>query len=159
MKLTEFCNIGAGISLIFIIGMVYFHYIFDKNEATANFTSVLSEKQVQKYKEITNERLNIYYRGYLLGLFISLCVIILNVVYINKKLGKIQMACITGGITFLTTYFSYILSNKSDYMLLHIRGDEQKSAWLKLYKTMQYNYHMGLVFGIIAAMSLGYGFC
>lgn len=159
MKLNEFCNIGTGISLVFIIGMIYFHLIFDQDTVTRKFKDSLTKEQVKKYEDITNERLQIYYRGYVLGLFISLCVIILNVVYMKKSLSKIQMACITGGITFLTTYFSYILAKKSDYMILHIRGDAQKNAWLNVYKTMQYNYHMGLVFGIIGAMGLGYGFC
>ncbi len=65
---------------------------------------------------------------------------------------------ITIVVTFLTNYFYYILSPKSDWMLDHLHSPEEIKLWLKMYTEMQYNYHMGIVLGIIGAGILGYAF-
>ena len=43
-----------------------------------------------------------------------------------------------------------MLSAKSDWMLNHIDNQREANSWLNMYKHMQYNYHMGFVFGIVA---------
>jgi ABC-type multidrug transport system fused ATPase/permease subunit len=59
---------------------------------------------------------------------------------------------------FLTNYFHYILSPKSDWMLNHMNNQEEVKSWLLMYREMQYNYHMGLVLGIIAVGILAFAF-
>ena len=66
--------------------------------------------------------------------------------------------CVTIVVTFVTNYFYYILSPKSDWMLYHINSSEQIKSWLTMYREMQYNYHLGIVFGIVGAGILGYAF-
>ena len=44
-------------------------------------------------------------------------------------------------------------------MLDHIETPQQTRAWLKMYKMMQFQYHMGLVVGIIAVAILSYAWC
>lgn len=159
MNLSKYCYLGCGISLIFIIGMVFMSLSIDKSKISEKFKKTLDEEQLSKYKKITNERLNIYYFGYILGFLFSIGLIIFNLLILRKKMSKIEMVCLTGGVTFLTTYFYYILSNKSEYMIMNLKTDVQKSSWLEVYKTMQYNYHMGLVLGIIGVMILSSSFC
>ena len=65
-------------------------------------------------------------------------------------MNNFAIVCTVMATCFLTNYFYYILSPKSDWMLNHMNSPEQVKAWLLMYREMQYNYHMGLVLGIIA---------
>ena len=159
MKISNFCNLGCGIAAVFIIGMLYMTIAVDKNEVSERFKKTLNESQLERYEGLTNERLRIYYTGYGVGFLISLGLIYLNIFILKQKMSKMSMVCLTSGVTFLTTYFYYILSRKSDYMIMHIKEENQKREWLNVYRKMQYNYHMGLVLGIAAVMALSYGFC
>lgn len=71
-----------------------------------------------------------------------------------KNITKFQMLCLTGSITFLTVYFYYILSPKQDLMVVYLNDRSQRYEWQKIYKKMQFNYHVGLLLGIIAALLL-----
>jgi uncharacterized membrane protein YkgB len=51
-----------------------------------------------------------------------------------------------------------MLSPKTDWMLNHIKTNEQNKIWLEMYKTMQFNYHMGFVIGIIAVGVFAFSF-
>jgi hypothetical protein len=44
-------------------------------------------------------------------------------------------------------------------MVLHLKSGEETEAWLNVYRTMQYNYHIGLVLGILAVVAFGNAFC
>jgi len=44
-------------------------------------------------------------------------------------------------------------------MVTHLDKEEQRLAWQKIYKTMQFNYHIGLVLGIIASGFFGASVC
>jgi hypothetical protein len=61
-------------------------------------------------------------------------------------------------VTFTVNYFYYILSPKTDWMVLNLSKDETR-AWLKVYKTMQYNYHIGMVLGILSVVAFGNSLC
>ena len=51
-----------------------------------------------------------------------------------------------------------MLSPKSNWMLSHMNNQEEVKLWLSMYKEMQFNYHMGLVFGMIAVGMLAFAF-
>jgi len=123
-------------------------FAIDKCALTRNFMKSLSEPQLERYKLIISERRNIYLSGYLLGLSLSAIVI----VGMMDSLNKMQMICLTGSITFLTSYFYYILSPKQDLMVLYLDNRSQRYEWQKIYKKMQFNYHVGLLLGIIASI-------
>ena len=159
MKISNFCNLGCGIAAVFLFGMVYMTLTVNKNEVSERFKRTLDKSQLERYERLTNERLQIYYTGYGVGFLISLGLIYLNVLVLKQKMTKMSMVCLTSGVSFLTTYFYYILSRKSDYMIMHIKEEDQKREWLNVYRVMQYHYHMGLVLGIAAVMAISYGFC
>jgi prolipoprotein diacylglyceryltransferase len=112
------------------------------------------------YAKLTNERLRIYYYGYVLGFILSLIIIIYN--YQKSKpshrMTTTAMVCTTITVSFITNYFYYMLSPKSDYMLNHINSPDQTKAWLTMYRHMQYYFHAGLVLGIIAVAFLAFAF-
>ena len=143
------------ISLVFIISTIYFTLSVDKQDVYSNYVKNLTDDQLVKYKKIVNERKNISMRGYLLGLALSICLILLN--YKLLKLDYKLTTCVVGAVTFLTHYFYYILSPKSDWMILHLK-EEQMKDWLYVYRKMQFNYHLGFVVGIISVMLLSFSF-
>ena len=149
------CKISCLISLVFIISTIYFTLSTDKQDIHNNYVKKLSDEQLVKYKKIVNERKNISIKGYLLGLSLSICFILLN--YNLLKLDYKLITCLVGSITFLTHYFYYMLSPKSDWMILHLK-EEQMKDWLYVYRKMQYNYHLSFVIGIISVMILSYSF-
>ena len=142
------CPKYCTIAIVFFVGMIYMSFAIDKCALTRNFMKSLSESQLERYKLIVSERRNIYLSGYLLGLSLSAIVI----VGMTSTLTKMQMVCITGSITFITSYFYYILSPKQDLMVLYLDNRSQRYQWQKIYKKMQFNYHLGLLLGIIAAV-------
>ena len=44
-------------------------------------------------------------------------------------------------------------------MITHLKSEEEREAWLNIYKTMQFNYHLGFVLGLIGMMFVGNSFC
>jgi hypothetical protein len=61
-------------------------------------------------------------------------------------------------ITLATNYFYYVLSPKSDWMVLHLKKSSDAANWLQVYRAMQVNYHVGLVLGIAGTVLLSNAF-
>ena len=140
------------VSLIFILGMIYFYNATSSSKVVQYYKDTLPSNLLERYNKISKERMRISYFGYVLGLVISLLIII------NRKLNNQTKVCVTIVVTFITNYFYYILSPKSDWMLYHINSQEQIKSWLTMYREMQYNYHLGIVLGIVGAGILAYAF-
>ena len=68
------------------------------------------------------------------------------------------LVCTVVATAFVTNYFYYMLSPKTDWMLNHLTNKEEIKAWLLMYREMQFNYHMGLVLGIIAVGIFAFAF-
>jgi hypothetical protein len=131
------------IATMFIVAMIFTMYNSDSTLSIQQFTDVLSTKQKAIYKKIADERRNIYFKGFGLGLVLSFLFLFWKSSIKNSyKINRFSTICVVGAITFITNYFYYMLSPKSDWMILHIDGDKQKQAWLSVYKKMQYNYHL-----------------
>ena len=96
--------------------------------------------------------------GYILGFIISLFIIFYNLRIKKNKMSTFPLVCTVVATCFLTNYFYYMLHPKSDWMLNHTNSQDQVKAWLQMYREMQYNYHMGLVLGIIAVGILAFAF-
>ena len=137
------------ISGVFIIGMIYFYNMTDKSEIVKHYKEKLSIPLQKRYEKITEERKMISYYGYGLGLILSLFIIFYNTKMRSYKMNTFSLVCMVMSVCFLTNYFYYILSPKSDWMLNHTSNQEEVKAWLQMYREMSYNYHMGLLLGII----------
>ena len=143
------CTISCMISAIFIIGMIYFYNMTDKSEIVKHYKDKLTIPLQKRYEKITEERKRISYYGYGLGLILSLFIIFYNTKMRGYKMNTFSLVCMVMAVCFLTNYFYYILSPKSDWMLNHTSNQEEVKAWLQMYREMSYNYHMGLLLGII----------
>jgi uncharacterized membrane protein YkgB len=100
----------------------------------------------------------ISYYGYGLGVLLSLAIIFYNKKMKGKLLSNSSLVCIVLSVSFFTNYFYYMLSPKTDWMLNHVKNPEETKAWLQMYREMQFNYHLGLVLGIIGVGVLAFAF-
>ncbi len=147
------CCISCAISCIFLIGMIYFYNATDKSEIVKQYKSTLPADLQQKYEDITAERRKISYQGYGLGLLLSFVIL-----YHRRKMNTTSLVCTVMATCFLTNYFYYMLSPKSDWMLNHVTDKDQVHAWLLMYRSMSFHYHLGIVFGIIAVGMFAFAF-
>ena len=152
------CSITCLIAAVLIIGMIYFQNATTKSKVVQEYKNQLPSNLQNLYDKITAERLRLNYYGYTLGLVLSLIIILYNYKLRKNQLTTTSLVCLVIVVSFFTNYFYYILSPKTTYMLEHINSPEQTKAWLAMYRTMQYNYHFGMVIGIIAVGVLAFAF-
>ena len=152
------CRISCAISVVFIIGMIYMTNAMSNNDTMKKYKKQLPAELQAIYKEIVDERTRIYYTGYGLGFLIAVLFILYNSLIMNKTFSTMSMVCISTTSAFITNYFYYVLTPKKTYMLDHIDTPEQTKAWTKMYRNMQYHYHMGLFIGLIAVSIFAYAF-
>lgn len=152
------CTLSCAISAIFIIGMIYFYNMSGKSEIVKHYKATMSSDLQKRYDKISEERLRISYQGYILGFILSLGIIFYNLKIKRSKMNTAALVCTVIATSFVTNYFYYMLSPKSDWMLNHLQNKEEVRAWLQMYREMQYNYHMGLVLGIIGVGVLAFAF-
>ena len=152
------CTISCMISAVFIIGMIYFYNMTNKSEIVKQYKESLPSDLQKRYENISEERRKISIYGYILGLILSLFVVFYNIKIKGQHLNTFSLVCIVMATCFVTNYFYYMLSPKSDWMLNHVSNQQQTRAWLLMYREMSYNYHLGLVFGIVAVGILAFAF-
>jgi hypothetical protein len=150
------CSLSCSIAAVFIIGMIYFYNATNTNATVIHYRAQLNDKQRVTYDVIAKERLHISIQGYVLGFILSLFIIFLY--YGKKETKPSAVVCLVLATSFLTNYFYYMLSPKTDWMLNHVESQEQTQAWLQMYRTMQYYYHSGLVLGILGVGIFAYAF-
>ena len=152
------CSVSCMISAVFIIGMIYFYNRTDKSEIVKRYKENMPVELQKRYEKIAMERMTISYYGYGLGLLFSLLIIFYNVKIKTNRMNTFAMVCTVIATCFLTNYFYYILSPKSDWMLNHTTNQEQVKAWLIMYREMSYNYHAGLALVIVAVGIFAFAF-
>lgn len=153
------CTTSCIIAGAFVISSIFVSLRVDKSTLKDPLFQLLSNKNKQRYVKIANERKNIYLKGFGLGFVISL--LALFILNNNKmfKVNKLVNICFVLATSFSVNYFFYILHPKSDYMVLHLKDDKEKQAWLNIYKTMQFNYHLGFALGLVGMIFVGNSFC
>lgn len=153
------CTLSCSLATVFIICMIYFTNATHQSEISQKYQAQLPPNLQTLYKKIATERLNIYYFGYILGFILTLIIIIYNINSNPKqKMTPFTITCLTIAVSFSTSYFYYILSPKSAWMLDNIKDPQQTKAWLQMYRHMQLYYHIGLVLGIIAVGLVTFAF-
>jgi uncharacterized protein YacL len=123
-------------------------------QQTDKLRGVLSPEVAQIYEKIIRERTSHYIQGLILGIVISY-IVLLNLKIVNRY-HKISLFF---AITLFTTVMFYMLMPKSDYMLNHLKTEEETKAWLEVYKNMKSRYFVGFVLGALAAIPLGNTLC
>ena len=152
------CTTSCGIATTLLAGMAYCTYMGNRSELVKNYMRTLTEDQQQTYAKIVAERRGIYLRGFGWGLLLS--AILLGVHHQYLTMSRTVLLCNVAAITLATNYFYYMLSPKSDWMVLHFENNNHSDAanWLRVYRGMQVNYHVGLVLGIAGTVVLSNAF-
>ncbi len=114
----------------------------------------LSEELAIRYEAIAIERRNHYLMGLALGLVLA--VLTLRLVKTSNRFHRITLFTL---ITLVTGVTVYSFLPKSDYMLNHLKTEEQTKAWLEVYTTMKGRYMLGFGLGTLAAVPLAYAMC
>ncbi len=154
------CAVSCAIAFVLIIANVYCCSLGSKRDLINELISKLSHENQERYKKIANERRGIYFTGLFLGFILSMLLLMCCRSYFLTSNGsRGGLLCMVGAVTLSVNYFYYILTPKTDWMVLHLKSDEEREAWLKVYRNMQYNYHTGLIFGILAVVALGNSLC
>ena len=153
------CPTSCIVAGAFIVSSIFVSLRVDKSTLKDPLFQLLSERNKNRYMRIADERKNIYLKGFGLGFILSL--IALFILNNNKmfKVTKLMNICFVLATSFTVNYYFYILHPKSDYMVLHLNNDEEKKAWLDIYKTMQFNYHLGFALGLVGMIFIGNSFC
>ena len=138
------CSISCLIAFALLGSMLYMLFSCNKNDKVIYFLSLLNEKQQKVYKNIAQERLNIYLQGWVLGLIVGF----IYLRYYSKNTHATYCAFVA--IVLGITYGHYTIMPKSTYMLDHIDNAEQARAWLGIYKEMKHRCHMGMILGVVA---------
>jgi hypothetical protein len=149
------CATSCAIAFILIVANIY--CCSGNSQTNQEYLRHLSPENKQRYELITKERLGIYFMGLLLGFILSMIIVVSCKKYFTGLRGG--MLCMIAAITFSVNYFYYILSPKSDWMVLHLKSGDETKAWLDVYRTMQYRYHIGLILGILAVVAFGNALC
>jgi uncharacterized protein YacL len=146
------CFVSATVGLAMLGGSVATMTVSE--EQHSNLRAVLSDELDRKYDAIVKERRNHYIIGIVLGTVLSY--LVLQLVKINNRFHKMSLFL---AVTLLTTVMFYSLMPKSDYMLNHLKTEEENKAWLEVYKTMKQRYFVGLVLGALSAVPLANALC
>ena len=155
----KLCKTWCFVAIAFFIADIYMALTADNSNYKDAFIQTLDESQKIKYENIIKERRNIYFKGYAVGLVLSILFLIITDKLKKSNLMSNGIICSVGGITLLTCYLFYIIHPKSDYMILELSKDEQRSKWLDIYRHMQLKYHIGLALGVLAAMFMAKSTC
>ena len=161
------CATSCGIAATLIAGMAYCTYMGNRTQLIKDYMRTLTPDQQQTYARIVEERRGIYLRGFGWGLLLS--ALILGIHHQYAGMSRAGLLCSVAAITLATNYFYYILSPKSDWMVLHFKNNSDSANhnnnnhsdaanWLRVYRGMQVNYHVGLVLGIAGTVVLSNAF-
>jgi len=136
--------------------MVAMIMMVDRCEVTQDFIATLSDTQLDHYHAITKERRQIYVTGYIVGLLLTA---IWMAIAKWQETSGITTLCTAGSIIFLSVYFYYLLAPKRELMVVELTSVNQRKQWAKVYRTMQYYYHLSFLFGIIAVLIVAKSYC
>jgi len=146
------CYISCSIALGFIIGSIY--TMMTNNKTHTALRNSLDDDGKKAYDKIVKERVDLYIKGSIFGLILAIGFFL----WARKKLGTVTTVCSFIIIMFVVQILIYTLSPKSDFVLNHIKTNEQSKLWLENYNLMKNRYHIGFVVGLLGYGVLCYAF-
>ena len=117
-----------------------------------NLSQHLNKQEQQYYQDIIAMRRNIYFQGFVLGILLAIGAV--HFIPSLKKANKSNRLFTAIAITFIVNYFYYILYPKDKYMIEILDTKAENKAWLSIYKSMQFRYHIGFLLGLGAAAGI-----
>ena len=119
------------------------------NKKTKVYTELIntfSEVQKTKLDEIIKERTSIFKKASCVSVIISLCITVWQNLLLNIKGSNNICKFIVSYVFFMSLV--YMIHPKSDYMIRHLRTQDQRNTWVKLKKEMSLKRYMGIGIGL-----------
>ena len=152
------CTVTCFIAFVIVVAMVIMNVMVMNDPFIQSYKNQLPEDIKKQYDNIVAERSSIFFTGYLIGFVLSVFVIIFNINVLKQKMPVAAMVCLAVVVSTVVNYFYYILSPKSNYMVVLLKTEKQRQDWLQIYKSMQYYYHGSFVLGAVAVGVFAYAF-
>ena len=121
--------------------MLYVSFNPYKHDVLTQFINTLDSQQQQIFLQIHEERMKIFVLGLIIGLICGTIILLLMPEH------SLVRSCSFTLVTLAVTYLVYMLHPKSKYILTYLVRPNQKAAWLRVYRTMQYRSYMGMLLG------------
>ena len=152
------CGITCFIAFVIIVSKIIMTLMVTSDPQMNKYAQHFTPELKQIYLKIANERMSIYLQGYTLGLILSVLLILFLTQITKMSMSGVSMVCMAITVSFLVSYFYYMLSPKSDMMLHHIRGEKEIQAWTQMYRSMQFYYYSSFVLGLFGVGVLAFAF-
>lgn len=152
------CTITCFIATVIVVAMVIMMYMVNNDPFIKSYRNKMPDDLKAVYDKIVAERMQIYTTGYIIGFVAAILLIVLNVAVLKKKMPVGAMVCLAIVVSTVINYFYYILTPKSAHMVGLLKTDQQKSDWLRVYKSMQYYYHGSFALGAVAVGAYAFAF-
>ena len=100
------------------------------------FQQTLNDDQNQRYERIVQHRRNLYLQGLVLGVVVA-CLVVGGVMQVAPMSSNVSYGCLAVVVLFVVEFLYYMLSPKGEYMISVLETQEQRDAWLAVYRHMQ----------------------
>ena len=100
------------------------------------FQQTLNDDQNQRYERIVRHRRNLYLHGLVLGVLVA-CLVVGVVMRVAPLTNEVSYGCLAVVVLFVVEFLYYMLSPKGEYMVSVLDTQEQRDAWLAVYRHMQ----------------------
>jgi uncharacterized membrane protein YkgB len=150
------CGITCFFAIAIIASMFIMTFLTKRNAHVVEYRKSLAPELQVVYDSIVEERTNLSMTGYAIGLFFA--VIFIFFTSRTRKLAVSAMVCLAVLISFIVHHMYYMMSPKSKYMVSYLQTKEEKENWLKVNRTMQFNYHLSFLLGVTGVGVLAYAF-
>jgi hypothetical protein len=111
--------------IIFLTYLFVFGFTLIYSGDLKALENVLDNEQKDKYDKIKKERLHHFYSGLGVGGILGLFVLLTDFKATSKY-------CLAGIVLLMTTSCVYYILPKSDYMIKHLKTEEQRTKWLNV---------------------------
>jgi hypothetical protein len=135
-------NIYCYVAIAFMFADLYL-MVVKKNDYEK---SLDTEEEIKMYYNVKKERMIIYAIANIIAFML-----IRNLIFMNiKGNNDINTTCLYTAIYSITIYFIYTLWPKKYWMLDTVSTRSDSQEWLKKYKYMKMQWHVGLLLGVIS---------
>ena len=119
--------------------------MFKDPKPFVDFFKMLDDDQRLIFLNIKKERFEIWIKSTAIAVLASFLIF-----YVLNKRNNLGNTCMIVLTYFVTQYLVYSLHPKKNWMLNHLKTQEQNTAWLGMYTHMKNRWHFGLVLGLIS---------
>lgn len=121
------------------------------------FLDSLDDDQLRVYENVKAARWTIFMKATVAGIIAGLVTVYM---YLKTEGSTPYVAgCMFVGSAFLTQYFWYILSPKTDWMVTILKTPEQREEWRDVYREYQRTAHVAVIIGLAGYFAFGTGMC